>query len=137
MPWGSKTGGAPLLRDRSRRQEHPILSGVESEPVAEVQHGMGTRLSLGVVACLAALATGCTSGEQVGQVKEVGQGTYTIGVSRTLGISQSAEAIKAAVDKAGEYCHSKGQKLQITGAEPRITFRCISEGELAPKKQRG
>ena len=98
---------------------------------------MGTRLSLGIAACLAILATGCTSSEQVGQVKEVGQGNYTIGVSRSLGgISQNTEAVNAAVDKAGEYCHSKGQKLQVTGAEPRITFRCISEGELAPKKQK-
>ena len=71
-------------------------------------------------------------------MKEVGQGTYTIGVSRSSlgGISQSTEAVNAAVDKAGEYCHSKGQKLQVIGAEPRITFRCISEGELAPKKQK-
>ena len=87
------------------------------------------RLTLGVAAYLTTLATGCTSSGQVGEVKEVGQGTYSIGVSSPLGggISQGNEALNATVDRAGEYCHSKGQKLSVTGAAGKtITFRCIS-----------
>jgi len=86
------------------------------------------RLTLGIVAYLAAAATGCTSTGQVGEVKEVGQGTYSIGVGSTLGgISQGNEALKATVDKAGEYCHSKGQKLLVTATVGRtVTFRCVS-----------
>jgi hypothetical protein len=86
------------------------------------------RITFGAVAaCLTALA-GCTSSGQPGQVKEVGQGTYSIGVSRALGsgILQSDEALKATIDKAGEYCHAKGQKLSNTRAvDNTIIFRCV------------
>jgi hypothetical protein len=96
-----------------------------------VQHGMGNlRLTLGIVAYLAAAATGCTSTGQVGEVREVGQGTYSIGVGSSLGggILQGDEALKATVDKAGQYCHSKGQKLVVTATVGRtITFRCVSD----------
>ena len=87
------------------------------------------RLTLAIVAYLATAATGCTSSGQPGEVKEVGQGTYSIGVARPLagGISQGSEALKVTVDKAGEYCHSKGQKLLVTATVERtITFRCVS-----------
>jgi hypothetical protein len=87
-----------------------------------VQHGMGNlRLTLGIVAYLAAAATGCTSTGQVGEVREVGQGTYSIGVGSSLGggILQGDEALKATVDKAGEYCHSKGLRLLVTATVER------------------
>jgi len=65
------------------------------------------------------------------EVQEVGPGTYSIGVSHSLGgISQNADAIMAAVDKAGECCHSKGQKLLITPNPGKdVTFRCVSSDE--------
>jgi len=92
------------------------------------------RLTVGIVAYLTTLGTGCTSGP-VGEVKEVGPGTYSIGVSRALGggILQGDEALKATVDKAGEHCHAKGQKLSNARAvDNRIIFRCVS-GEPKPQ----
>ena len=93
------------------------------------------RLTLGIVAYLTTLGTGCTSSGQVGQVKEVGPGTYSIGVSRALsgGLLQGNEALKATVDKAGEHCHAKGQKLSNARAvDNKIIFRCVS-GEPKPQ----
>jgi hypothetical protein len=61
--------------------------------------------------------------------------TYTIGVSRALGggLLQGDEALKATVDKAGEHCHAKGQKLSNARAvDNRIIFRCVS-GEPKPQ----
>ena len=84
------------------------------------------RLTVGIVAYLTTLGTGCTSGP-VGEVKEVGPGTYSIGVSRALGggLLQGDEALKATVDKAGEHCHAKGQKLVIVPTTGRdVVFRC-------------
>ena len=92
------------------------------------------RLIIGFVAYLTTLGTGCTSGP-VGEVKEVGPGTYSIGVSRALGggILQGEEALKATVDKAGEHCHAKGQKLSNARAvDNGIIFRCVS-GEPKPQ----
>ena len=92
------------------------------------------RLTVGIVAYLTTLGTGCTSGP-VGEVKEVGPGTYTIGVSRALdgGMLQGEEALKATVDKAGEHCHAKGQKLSNARAvDNSIIFRCVS-GEPKPQ----
>jgi hypothetical protein len=82
------------------------------------------RLTLGIAAYLTTLATGCASSGHVGEVKEVGQGTYSIGVpTSTL---QANEALNATVDKAGAYCHSKGQKLLVTDAAGKtINFRCV------------
>ena len=93
------------------------------------------RLTLGIVAYLTTLGTGCTSSGQVGEVKEVGPGSYSIGVIRALGggMLQGDEALKATVDKAGEYCHAKGQKLSNARAvDNRITFQCVS-GEPKPQ----
>ena len=46
---------------------------------------------------------------------------------------QGDEALKATVDKAGEHCHAKGQKLSNARAiDNRITFRCVS-GEPKPQ----
>jgi hypothetical protein len=91
------------------------------------------RLIVGIVAYLTTLGTGCTSSG--GEVKEVGPGTYSIGVSRALGggILQGEEALKATVDKAGEHCHAKGQKLSnVRPVDNGITFRCVS-GEPKPQ----
>jgi hypothetical protein len=88
------------------------------------------RITLGVVASLTTFA-GCAT--TVGPVQENGPGTYSIGVSRSSYVlSQGAEDIKDAVNKAGEYCHSKGQKLLITpNTGKTVTFRCVSD-EVAP-----
>ena len=86
------------------------------------------------MAYLTTLGTGCTSSGQDGEVKEVA-GSYSIGVSRTLGgaMLQGDEALKATVDKAGEHCHAKGQKLSNARAiDNRIIFRCDS-GEPKPQ----
>ncbi|MGZ5916232.1 MAG: hypothetical protein ACXWJ4_02740 [Methyloceanibacter sp.] len=84
-----------------------------------------TYIALGVVACLTTFA-GCAT-NSVGEVQEVGPGTYSIGVSRgSYVLSQGAEEMKEAVNKAGEYCHSKGQKLIITpNTGNNVTFHCV------------
>ena len=92
------------------------------------------RPTLGIVAYLTTLGTGCTSSGQVGEVKG-GPGGYSIGVSRALGggILKGNEALKATVDKAGEHCHAKGQKLSNARAvDNSIIFRCVS-GEPTPQ----
>jgi hypothetical protein len=84
------------------------------------------RIALGVAACLTTFATGYAT-TSVGQVQEVGPGTYSIDVSVSHhglgGQSQEKNALDAAVDKAGEYYHSKGQKL-------------LNHAELSEPKQR-
>jgi len=71
-------------------------------------------------------------------VQDVGGGNYSIGVNRSSigGMSQNIDALKTAVDKAGEYCHSKGQKLQVSSsASNNITFRCSSEAMPTKSRQ--
>jgi hypothetical protein len=86
-----------------------------------------------VVSVLEGCATTTTS--EVGQVREVAPGTYRIGVAGGAGsvVFGSHEADAAAIDKAGEYCHSKGQKLVILqGGGKDVTFRCeekVTPGE--------
>ena len=76
---------------------------------------------------------GCAT-RPVGQVQEVGQGTYSIGVGRSHTLASGAEDMKEAVTKAGEYCHSKSLKLLVvpsTGND--VTFRCVpSDDDVAP-----
>ena len=90
------------------------------------------RVTLGITACLAAFAAGCASSAQVGQVQEAGLGTYSIGVRPGYGLgasSQEHKATDAAVDKAGQYCHAKGEKLLVTAAVGNtINFRCLPDG---------
>jgi hypothetical protein len=91
---------------------------------------MNIRLTLGLAACLTAFATGCTSSAHVGEVKEVGQGTYSISVGKSAigGVSQNNKLLGDAVEKAGQYCHSKGLKISVTQAVGNdITFRCVSD----------
>ena len=84
------------------------------------------RIALGVAACLMALATGCATATAPGQVQETELGTYSIRIGRTTGIAQGNKATNDAIDKAGEYCHSKGQKLVVVPnpSQSLVTFRC-------------
>jgi hypothetical protein len=71
---------------------------------------------------------GCaTATSDVGQVKEVGPGTYKIGVARVgnSALIGGTETTNAAIEQAGQYCHAKGQKLVIEpSADKDVTFRC-------------
>jgi hypothetical protein len=71
-----------------------------------------------LVACLAALAA-CAS-NPVSQVREVAPGIYSL--------THAAKADDEAVRRAGEYCHAKGQKLQIvySGESYELQFRCVA-----------
>ena len=84
------------------------------------------RIALGVATCLMALAMGCATTTAPGQVQETELGTYSIRIGRTTGIAQGNKATNDAIDKAGEYCHSKGQKLVVVQnpSQSLITFRC-------------
>jgi hypothetical protein len=94
------------------------------------------RLALGVAICFVSFATGCASSWQVPQVQEIEPGTYSIGVNRSSGVLNSSDwqkAMFASIDKAGEHCHTKGQKLVVRQAAGKsIVFRCVSE---EPKPQ--
>ena len=104
-------------------------------PVLEFRHGMdNVHITLGLAACLTAFATARFE-RQSGRGAGCWRRHLQHWVSKTMGgMSQSADLLKAAVDKAGEYCHSKGQKLQVTSAESKITFRCISEGDATKSR---
>jgi hypothetical protein len=94
------------------------------------------RITLGIVACLATFAS-CAA--RLDQVKEVGPGTYSVGIGHSFGgVAQEAAAINEAVSKAGEYCHAKGQKLQTMlnhENEGAVTFRCVSDEVAPPNEQ--
>ena len=82
-------------------------------------------LVLAFVPALVACATTTTS--DVGQVREVAPGTYKIGVARGASsvVFGGTEATNAAVDRAGQYCRAKGQKIVIVPTQDRdVTFRC-------------
>jgi hypothetical protein len=71
---------------------------------------------------------GCaTTTSDVGLVREVAPGTYKIGVGggAASAVFGSHEAADAAVAQAGQYCHTKGQKLVIVPTTGRdVIFRC-------------
>jgi len=83
----------------------------------------GVHIALWVLPILAGCATTSDSG---GGVKELSPGTYSIGVSRSSSVMfGGTEGVKAAVDEAGKYCHSKGQKLVILPTKGNeVTFQC-------------
>jgi len=91
----------------------------------------GVRAAFAIVACYTSVA-GCASRGQVGQVQEAGEGTYSIGVGSSHGLgasSQENKATDAAIDKAGQYCHAKREKLLVTSAIGNvINFRCTADG---------
>jgi hypothetical protein len=96
-----------------------------------VKRSMGNvRNTLGITACLTIPAGGCTSSGRAGQVREVGPGLYSIGVSGGVagGLSGKEKAVFAAVDKAGERCRSKGQNSQRSG---RLTATLLSGASRA------
>jgi hypothetical protein len=101
------------------------------------QHGM-RNIRLTLAACLIAFITGCTSSSKVGEVQDLGGGSYSIamGSAGIGGVSQTADAVKVTVDKAGAYCHAKGLKLVVTQAAGKdISFRCVSDTSItAPTK---
>ena len=60
------------------------------------------------------------------RVKEVSPGTYSVPVSRSSSVMfGGTEGVSAAVSEAGQYCHSKGQKLVILPNKGNeLTFQC-------------
>ena len=83
-----------------------------------------------MLACAAGVAAflgGCAKAT-IGNVQEVETGTYSIGVSKAAGIATDAnKALSAAVDKAGEFCHAKGQKFLLKSAVgSTVVFRCVA-----------
>ena len=100
-------------------------------------HVLRTVLILGIALVLACCAT--SRGAQ--QVQKVEPGTYSIGINRgstTLLSSSDTNTIDEAVDKAGEYCHSKGQKLSVkTAAGTSIVFHCVPDDSKSTDKDGG
>jgi hypothetical protein len=91
------------------------------------------RITSAIAACLTMLATGCAT-TSVGQVQEVAQDTYSIGISlkrHGLGVtSEEKKAMDDAIAKAGDYCHAKQRTLSITptSSPTTVTFRCLAQG---------
>ncbi len=82
-------------------------------------------------AALAALVAGCTSGPpKIEDVKEAGDGSYTISYSTMPGLGDAKrqdKAAAAAVGKAGDFCHAKNMKIMVTGAAKNVVmFRCVT-----------
>jgi len=90
-------------------------------------HDTRTLFTLACAAGAAAFLGGCAKAS-VGNVQEVEAGTYSVGVSRTSGIATDAnKTLSAAVDKAGEFCHAKGQKFLLKSAVGNsVVFRCVA-----------
>ncbi len=76
----------------------------------------------------AALLAGCaTANSDVGQVKEIEPGTYKIGVGNVGNsvLVGGNDLMKKAVEQAGQFCRTKGQKLVIVPSMGKdVTFRC-------------
>ena len=100
------------------------------------EHVLGTVLTFGMALGLA----GCATSHGVPQVQEVGPGTYSIQIARGsthLISSTDKNTIDEAVDKAGEYCHAKGQKLSVTSAPGNtIVFHCIPDDSKSADKDK-
>jgi hypothetical protein len=80
------------------------------------------------MACLSVLA-GCSTSSSVGKVQDLGDGTYSVGI-RNASLGDQVKASNDAVDAAGEYCHARGQKLQIVpGSDDVVKFRCTGLAE--------
>jgi hypothetical protein len=90
-------------------------------------HDMKALFMLACAAGVAAFLGGCAKAS-VGNVQEVEAGTYSVGVSRTSGIATDAnKTLSAAVDKAGEFCHAKGQKFLLKSTVGNsVVFRCVA-----------
>ena len=110
------------------------IEGVLIESLYGVAVVRDTLMSLIVLGALVGCATSSTS-STIGQVQEVAPGTYSIGVSRSSSVMfGGTEGVKAAVDEAGKYCHSKGQKLVILPTKGNeVTFQCGEK--IAPAQE--
>jgi len=84
-----------------------------------------------MAASLAAVVAGCTSGPpKIEDVKEAGDGSYTISYSSPPGLGDARrqeKAAAAAVGKAGDFCHARDLKIMVTGAAKNtVMFRCVT-----------
>jgi len=81
------------------------------------------------MACLSALMGCSTSSSTGGQVQELQDGTYSVGV-RSASLGDKTKALNEAVSAAGAYCHARGQKLQIVpDSGDDVRFRCTGSAE--------
>ena len=102
------------------------------------ERSMGdVRVTLGIAAAVLSSRRAARRAGRVGQVQEAGPGTYSIGVRPSHGLgasSQEKKAMDSAVDKAGQYCHAKGEKLLVTTAVgDTINFRCLSDSDATQR----
>jgi hypothetical protein len=92
-----------------------------------------------LAACLEVLG-GCATTGSPDQVKELEGGVYSVTVPHS--VTQGYDALGSAVEKAGEYCHAKGQTLSVMpGGSREVRFRCIpsyqptQSGKAGPQAQ--
>jgi hypothetical protein len=90
-------------------------------------HDLRTLFMLACSAGAAGFLGGCGK-TTIGKVQELDAGTYSIGISRASGIATDMnKALSTAVDKAGEFCHAKGQKFLLKSAVgSTVVFRCVA-----------
>jgi len=90
-------------------------------------HDMRTLFMVAFAAGAAGFFGGCGK-TTIGKVQELDAGTYSIGISRASGIATDMnKALSTAVDKAGEFCHAKGQKFLLKSAVgSTVVFRCVA-----------
>jgi putative hemolysin len=94
---------------------------------------MKNLFTLIAVAALVGCAT--TSSTPVGQVQEVGPGTYKIAFSHTSEtVFTGHSSTYGVVDQAGQYCHAKGKKLLVVPSKESgvVVFRCEGEMDQQP-----
>jgi hypothetical protein len=102
----------------------PPKVSVRGRRIATANYALSMSSAYLAVLVLAGCATATSD---VGQVKEVGPGTYKIGVAHfgNSVLVGGTNATSAAIEQAGQYCHAKGQKLLIVpSADKDVTFRC-------------
>jgi hypothetical protein len=89
---------------------------------------------LGCLAGVASLVAACSTSKP-GEVTELEPGTYSIPVNRASSyMAESDKAIAAAVNKAGEHCHAKGEKFMLKSAVGKtVIFRCVPMNPGAPQ----
>jgi hypothetical protein len=82
------------------------------------------RIRVLILGFLPVLAGCATASSTVGQVQDVAPGTYKIGIPHTVRIGHEME--DNAVSQAGQYCHARGQKLEIVPTKESgvVVFRC-------------
>jgi hypothetical protein len=74
-----------------------------------------------MAASLAALVAGCSATPKIEEVKDVGNGSYTIAYSMPTAVLDAKRQ-----DKAGDFCHAKNMKIMVTGTGNNVVmFRCV------------